>query len=512
MSSIASIKECPWVLCNSYNEHSTSRLATTLNIYAELDWVYSGKALEILSQAPYNDCVFLAARAILFDFSFSGHQTDEDESDKDESVVQANMTAFVRRLQQLAPRAREYHLSNGLCHQLYYVNESRFSCLLGLILADMDHYVYKLGKDWLDLDLNYDGVCNLTRIDYALDNDKDAFLTLVRQCAPVLQSLKLQCQNDSMAETIHHSELIQDSDDSFVTYPCLQNLYLSSWADEDSESDTILRPTFGTNVPFPTLRHIYITNYEFGDDTLFRGNAAMLESLQMTLDTGTVTMLRERRVFTHNSHPHLRSVAIGGSLNLASCEFATSADFFQFILSIGPDAVARALYCRLSEEDIPRSIQLLREHSSIRTLSFRHTCFMYLDVIALIKALPLLSDLCLDEVYRDTQLIGITMSQLFDMLIETHAPMGKQLRRFIARDPHCYVEGLVEFVVLLTSLCPNLYFIEASHRDFGPIGRYMRECVDLLPLQKYEQVVQRMLHSADLEHPATGLSEEKDSD
>ncbi|KAJ2891991.1 hypothetical protein IWW38_003392 [Coemansia aciculifera] len=461
-SSVPSVIRCPWVLCSDYNEHSTSHLATKLTVYLDLNWIYSGRALEILSCAPNKDCVFPAAREILFDFSLSDCQTDEGDSveDVDEQIAHTNIAAFVQRLQQLAPRVREHHLSNDFYGNLDKINTDRFNSLLSLILVDMDSYVYTLGKGWLELDLDYDRVCNLACIDYTIDTAKESLLTLVQQCAPVLQSLRLQHQG--------------------------------TWVGLDMASYPRPRLSFDAVVPFPVLRHINISYYGFGDDTLFRGNAATLESLQMTLDAETVTMLRARRVFTHNSHPYLRSVSTYGFFNLAACGFDTLTDSLRFLLNIGSDAVARAISCGSFEQDVPRVLQLLGKYPAIRALSLQGTYFTYLDVIALIKSLPQLTDLHLYFPKRGAQLAGIPVSQLFDTVVATHAPMGKQLRRFIVHDSYSSVEGLVEFVVLLTSLCPNLDFIDVSKYFIGHIGKHMRECADLPPLQKYEQVMQHM--------------------
>ncbi|KAJ2883908.1 hypothetical protein IWW38_005489, partial [Coemansia aciculifera] len=101
MSSVPGVKGCPWVLCSDYNEHSTSRLATKLDIYMDLDWVYSGKGLEILSRAPYEDCVFPVVRELLFDF---GSDVRDSAEDVNKPVAQANTVAFVEGLKQLAPR------------------------------------------------------------------------------------------------------------------------------------------------------------------------------------------------------------------------------------------------------------------------------------------------------------------------------------------------------------------------------------------------------------------------
>ncbi|KAJ2886857.1 hypothetical protein IWW38_005197, partial [Coemansia aciculifera] len=162
-STDSGVNGCPWVLCSSYNEYTTGRLATKLNIYVELDLIYTGKALEVLSRAPYEDGVFQAAREISFEFSLGHCETDEVDSaeggsaeDVDDPVVQGNMIAFVQRLTQLAPRVRECHLDDDFPPQISKVDDRRLNFLTKLILVDTSSYVCKLGNDWLDVHLDYD--------------------------------------------------------------------------------------------------------------------------------------------------------------------------------------------------------------------------------------------------------------------------------------------------------------------------------------------------------------------
>ncbi|KAJ2892848.1 hypothetical protein IWW38_003063, partial [Coemansia aciculifera] len=93
---------------------------------------------------------------------------------------------------------------------------------------------------------------------------------------------------------------------------------------------------------------------------------------------------------------------------------------------------------------------------------------------------------------RGEQLEGIPTSQLFDMLIEAHAPMGKQLRRLLVWYIGNTIKEILEFVVLLTTLCPNLCFIDGSHHRSELFSQFIEEYADLPPFQKYEKVLHLM--------------------
>ncbi|KAJ2486332.1 hypothetical protein IWW47_005501 [Coemansia sp. RSA 2052] len=144
------------------------------------------------------------------------------------------------------------------------------------------------------------------------------------------------------------------------------------------------------------------------------------------------------------------------------------------------------------EQDIPRALQLLGEHTSIQVLSLERAAFTVLDVVALIKSLPLLSDLRLDVSKLDSHLANIPKYRLFETLIESHAPMGRQLRRLIVRNSRVPVEDLATFTMLLASLCPNLDFMDVSHNLIAHFGRHVKRCTASNPFQKYEQLLQSL--------------------
>ncbi|KAJ2459562.1 hypothetical protein GGF42_001392 [Coemansia sp. RSA 2424] len=493
--SLANVNGCPWIVCPRFNDYSTHRLAKRLHIYVELGCIYSGKALELLSRVPYKDCIFPAVRTIRFTFSIN---PDDTGNDMDASVVQANITAFVQRLLQLAPRLRKCDLSDYFDFKEFFkVDHGQFSSLVRQILANVDRLEYNLGNEYARMDLDYTGMCNLVHIDYAFDSYWSCF-QLARQCAPMLQSLKLRPISCSMRLSSDPSMLIRDTNGSCVAYSCLQSLSvdISNYSDTPQQ-----RPSFGSFVAFPALRHVNIGYcYPFSDDTLFRGNSVTLESLRMPMDADTAMMLRERRVFTRASHPRLRSVAVDGADDYIPDVFATSANYMQFVLSIGPGAAVRVLPPMELEQDIPRMLQLLGEHTSIQVLSMEVAAFTVLDVVALIKSLPLLSDLRLDVPKLDPHLASIPKYRLFETLIESHAPMGKQLRRLIVRNSRVPLEDLAVFTVLLASLCPNLDFMDVSHNLITHFGRHVKSCTASDPFQKYEQLLQSLQLSEATEH------------
>ncbi|KAJ2643722.1 hypothetical protein GGF44_001026 [Coemansia sp. RSA 1694] len=467
-------------------DYTLPHLSKRLNIHVELGCIYSGMALKLLSRAPGKDCIFPAVRSIILLFSINPDDTGDDI---DALVVQANTTAFVQRLFQLAPRFHECHTYAHYHKELSESALGHFNSLVRQLLANVDHLGFSLGYKWVNMDMDFAGICNLVHIDYSFDVYDWPCFQLVRQCAPTLQTLKLRPLSRTMDSGLDLSGLIRDADGSCVAFPCLQMLTFHI----RNECDVLRRPSFGPFVAFPVLQHVNLgCDYPFGDNTLFRGNAATLESLKMRMDADAAMMLREHRVFTRASHPRLRSVAIDGANGYVPNVFATYADFMQFVLSIGPRAPVRVLPPIAFEQDVPRALQLLGEHTSIQVLSMEGATLTVLDVVALIKSLPLLSDLLVGVPKLDSHLAGIPKSQLFETLIEGHAPMGRHLRRLVARFSQVPLEDLAEFAMLLASLCPNLDFIDVSNNLIAHFGRHMKNSAASQSFQKYEQLLQRL--------------------
>ncbi|KAJ1667483.1 hypothetical protein GGF38_002776, partial [Coemansia sp. RSA 25] len=236
---------------------------------------------------------------------------------------------------------------------------------------------------------------------------------------------------------------------------------------------------------------------------ILRAHLCMLSSgldTSMLIQDTAGSCVTECRVFMHASHPRLRSVAIDLPDGFITEEYATYTDFIQFVLRIGPGAVVRVLHPMALEQDIPRVLQLLGEHTSIQVLSMDGAALTVLDVVTLIKSLPLLSDLRLDVPKLDSHLADIPKSQLFETLIESHAPMGRQLRHWIEGNCQAPLEDLALFTVLLVSLCPNLDFMDVSHKLIPHFGRYMKSCTASDPFQKYEQLLQSLQLPLATEH------------
>ncbi|KAJ2012255.1 hypothetical protein GGI14_005884, partial [Coemansia sp. S680] len=127
------------------------------------------------------------------------------------------------------------------------------------------------------------------------------------------------------------SRIIRDANGSYVSYPRLYKLKLCG-----SPGGNKPRPVSVGVVPFPSLRHLCLFGHNpFDDDTLFRGNAATLETLDMQVDSKTVSMLRRLVVFTPVSHPRLKFVKANFCGDLPGDQYDFTIDSLQLALRVG---------------------------------------------------------------------------------------------------------------------------------------------------------------------------------
>ncbi|KAJ2803955.1 hypothetical protein H4S07_004342, partial [Coemansia furcata] len=112
-------------------------------------------------------------------------------------------------------------------------------------------------------------VCKLVHIELYVEENTDRTLQLARLNAQTLQNIFLSSNHD---EDIRG--LIRDpADGKHVEYPRLHTLKIKF----GKSSAAMQGCTFEGAIPFPNLRYLAMdSDHPFGDDVVFRGNAATL--------------------------------------------------------------------------------------------------------------------------------------------------------------------------------------------------------------------------------------------
>ncbi|KAJ2754574.1 hypothetical protein GGI19_002309 [Coemansia pectinata] len=388
--------------------------------------ICNGAVLKELSCEPYIDIRFLKVRAIRFAFSLPS------ESEIASPDTESNISAFVERIRQITPMLRKIGISL----------RPRISYDAWFPVWQFDSLVAQLSQHAVD-------------IDYDIERQP-----LARRRSSILQSLSIF--GDAIADL---SSLFMNTDGSYVQYPCLNTFKLIGSRGSDGPRSL----SFSGVRPLPNLRRLDIGYvYPFGDDTVFRGNGATLKSLSLKLSPRTVRILREHGVFTPVSHPRLQHVRVELRSNSEPNTFRTDVDYMRFVLSIGPSAPVRTVFDSLIGLAFQSAIPVFREYTCIQVLMIPFVPIRLWEAIALIKGLPLLSDLHTLIPSIEPWPTGVPKHKLPAYVITNYAPTGKRFRCWhfdiIIDLGH---KNVIRCALLLALVCPNF--------DYANVGVVHRE-------------------------------------
>ncbi|KAJ2433253.1 hypothetical protein GGF42_009429, partial [Coemansia sp. RSA 2424] len=249
-------------------------------------------------------------------------------------MVQANIESFAQQIKMMAPLVRKVKVLCGMVGDDEEGIESKFveklMAQLFRLAPRIAHSLHRMLSS--PVELRMDGICGLTHVDIETDDIRPA-LQLARQSAMTLQYLRIKAHDHG-----NISGLIKDTGGNYIEYRQLRVLKLDHYTEVDNEN----KPVAPGAVLFPHLRLLHMANaFPFGDDVLFRGNAATLEFLKMKLAREDVMMLQKHRVFTPHSHPKLQSVDVWFEEDKVVGIFSTHAARLQFLFDIVPGAAVR---------------------------------------------------------------------------------------------------------------------------------------------------------------------------
>ncbi|KAJ2460648.1 hypothetical protein GGF42_000701, partial [Coemansia sp. RSA 2424] len=469
-----------WPLRFRKIDYPTHQLAKHLIYEVSFRSIYSGKALQWLSSAPYDGCAFplvrkLAIRLCLDDEYRQIYEGNHPPGGLDSYPPEttANIAAFVQRVKQVAPdirkvdvwsysnaeelvKRRDIHIMD-LIQQLYDIVEVKAAITRDSVVL----------VEYMDLE----PIRDLVRVAYRIEATSSRIIPLVRRSAQTLQSLDL-----TAVAHIDYTELIRDPDSGgrWVEYPCLHTLGLYS------EYETVLSRNSISNgaVPFPRLRRVEMRwSYPFGDDVLFRGNAATLEYLEILPDPQMVSILKRHSVFTPTSHPKLQCVNINLRFSDVPGAFATTSEFLKFALTIAPRASVLTIpYLSRFGGRLTMELEVLGNHDRLQVLSLYSATLSFWDIVNLIKSLPLLSDLKTGNPTMDELPRGVTLAQLPGYARSTYAPMGKRFRCWhINFSPSIRLGNLATCVLVLALVCPNFDYAAVDGRHCEQFMQEMKK-------------------------------------
>ncbi|KAJ2330308.1 hypothetical protein GGI00_003770 [Coemansia sp. RSA 2681] len=407
-------------------------------------------------------------------------------------IIRSNVGAFAEHIRRMAPAVNEIRVDVRHCSEALSQLERQHLGDLLTQLCQIGTRVKHMTRGPTVFDaLQASCVRNLVHLDYYSETNCGLLAQLVRQNAATLQYLELV-----LYQRFDISELVCDDNGDYVQYPHLHTLKHAAWANLGGQTPL---PEFEGAIPFPKLRHLFIrSSYPFGDDTPFRSNALTLERLEVELDDAAIAMLGKYKVFTPTSHPRLWYVSTKLVPGIVPGCFATMAAYLQLALSIAPSAAARRIEDRnFSDMTCPQVLSLFGNHaSSINVLSLSKTRLDLWSIIALIKALPLLSDLHTTIPYLGEMPVGSSLATLPAHVISSYAPMGQKFRCWcFSREDEDVSEETAQCVLLLALICPNFDYAALLDGDRWQLMWMLEDTIDTDDFVEHEQRLERLLFS-----------------
>ncbi|KAJ1670961.1 hypothetical protein GGF38_001153, partial [Coemansia sp. RSA 25] len=420
--------------------------------------VYRGHALKGLARNHDSSWVLPKVRSLEFTIFPPSPLPSSVGSAVTPREVEANIDAFVWRVKQIAPNAKKVHISiNYVTAEVPQFLAQHLTSLVAQLsqLAEAKEFYYCHRPRCIDPQLT--GICGLLDFSVVKSTRGELTMQLAQRNALTLQTLKL-----TMRGFADMSTLLRNADGSYVH-----------------------------------LRHLRIRSESFfGDDTPFRGNATTLEFLDLTLTADAIAVLNRCKVFTPTSHPSLQYVSISERLDAALDPFKTDVAYIQFALSIGPNAPVREVDAELRGSGVQSAISALGECTRIQVLVLPNVSLKLRDVIALIKALPLLSDLhTLPPTLGGWP--GATSGEKLPAYVAAkHFSTGKRFRCW-----HLYIGSadfkeavqVVECVFLLALVCPNFDYAAVSTTYRELLMAHMNNTIDTDRFRPHAARLRRLL-------------------
>ncbi|KAJ2032345.1 hypothetical protein IWW57_000273 [Coemansia sp. S610] len=431
---------CP----NYYNLH----LVRELEIRLDSTSVFAGIALSQLSRASYGEDTFPLVRTI--HFFLSVYDDLEDKVDESLGSIGTHIADFVQHIRRMAPATNKIRLTLGCnFNGGDSITQNDSGDLVTQLYRTFPNVVhYSLAPRVLGSRL-VATVRNLVHLDYYLDNGSCPHLgQLVQQSAASLQYLRIV-----LYEHFDITGLICHPNGAYVGYP-----YMHTMVYRVMRAPPNPLPIFKNAKPFASLRHLaFETKYPYGDDTPFRGNAAMLESLEFVMDRSTNKMLGDRKVFTPTSHPKLQHAntifPIGDIPDHPDVEAAS----MRFALGIAPHAPVREIgNTDYGETYFTVELSRFYDYSSIQVLIVPRAAVQLWGVVKLISSLPLLSDLHTLLPTLGGMPVGMTSATLPDHVRASYASVGARFRCWrLDGSWRGLSEESAQCVLLLALICPN---------------------------------------------------------
>ncbi|KAJ2061193.1 hypothetical protein GGI17_003228 [Coemansia sp. S146] len=241
--------------------YHTHHLAKDLRFKLDIRSVYWGKAFGQLSQEPYKGCAFLLVRKLVFELSIdeidylyspdkvSGYLENWRDpcTPKDRFICSpeaANITAFVKRVKQMAPAVNKVDIkpNREVENLLYHRNVLALDLAQQLFGIIEKHTVITYDSDLVVMYLDLEPIRDLVHIEYFTNGDLKKVMPLLCRSALILQFIDIRTYRPDVT-----GFMIDLDGGGYLEFPCLETLKLHSSSNTATSQETV----FKAIVPLP---------------------------------------------------------------------------------------------------------------------------------------------------------------------------------------------------------------------------------------------------------------------
>ncbi|KAJ2116426.1 hypothetical protein GGI03_000106 [Coemansia sp. RSA 2337] len=261
---------CSWLALFKELGCFTHPLAKELRVKLDIKAVFSGKALQLLSDVPYGARSFPLVRKLCIRLTSDNEDcynwesvSDNDREPEDWALVgthvctpkaryvypsdrAANITAFVQQIKQMVPAVSEIYVYpyNDAKRLLLHCHFHTLDLVQQLFDIVERHTVIAGRDDSMLVYLDLEPIRDLVHLKCSLDSDFYSAWPLIHCNMQTLQFLKLNVGDTELTDLV-----IDCAGGGYLEYPCLHTLMIHS----HREPCPTRKPVIKDAVPFPRL-------------------------------------------------------------------------------------------------------------------------------------------------------------------------------------------------------------------------------------------------------------------
>ncbi|KAJ2724779.1 hypothetical protein GGI07_001740 [Coemansia sp. Benny D115] len=328
--------------------------------------------------------------------------------------------------------------------------------------------------------LSSTAITGLALFEFDGDIEEDNILEFIHRNSPTLEELKI----NEIANGVV-SDLAFTCAGEPAVFPRLRRLHLKRSVDSRPHFDEVETVT---TVVFPELKWVTLEmEYPFNDDTLFRGNVATMQYLDMQVDKRSIDILTKHNVFTPERGRTLQSLC----LKVPESAQTMSAKTLARVSEFATESLSSPR--RLCIDSIDISKHVLRVSAlkntcmyGLRELSIPCTKLSLSELASLLGALPYLLELGYECTELEDDLASVPPGELPSCVQRKYSPLSRHLKtvNYSTADTE-KTAAVATYAMLMAIICPRLTLVTVANSIYKSYRDYIDHAKAQAPFDAY---------------------------